>query len=285
MLQEELGRSSTCLTVPGLGGSGPAHWQSIWERERHDCERIELGCWDEPIRNVWVGRIDQAVRASEAPPILVAHSLGCLAVVWWAHLIGKAAAGAVKGALLVAPPDVDRAGVDRRLAGFAPTPKHILPFPCIVAASRDDPYASFERKLGARQRLARRLCGSGRGRTRQRRVGRGRVARRWHAARPPDRGAARPGALRDRTGRPIDPGATWSWFGERSWPTASTKLVGDEQCRDQRPASLAQGLVPDSDTPRAGHFSAEAPPPRTVSHDKRKRNRRHGFACLQPRRR
>ena len=42
------------LTVPGLGNSGPTHWQSIWERERADCRRVELGMWDEPHRNVWV---------------------------------------------------------------------------------------------------------------------------------------------------------------------------------------------------------------------------------------
>lgn len=145
MFHEELGRSPICLTIPGLGGSGPSHWQSIWERERHDCDRIELGCWDDPVRNLWISRIDQDVRASPAPVILVAHSLGCLAVAWWAHLVGEAAACNVRGALLVAPPDVDRPGADQRIARFAPAPKAILPFRSIVVASRDDPYCTFDR--------------------------------------------------------------------------------------------------------------------------------------------
>lgn len=144
MLEEDLRRSPVCLTVPGLGGSGPGHWQTLWEKERHDCERIELGCWDEPIRNVWISRIDQAVGAAQAPVVLVAHSLGCLAVAWWASLLGEAAAGPVKGALLVAPPDVNRAS-DARLGRFGPCPRTILPFPSIVVASHDDPYSSFER--------------------------------------------------------------------------------------------------------------------------------------------
>ena len=61
MFDEGLGRSPLCLTVPGLGNSGPDHWQTIWERDRRDCERVPLGCWNNPSRNVWVGRIDQAV--------------------------------------------------------------------------------------------------------------------------------------------------------------------------------------------------------------------------------
>jgi predicted alpha/beta hydrolase family esterase len=145
MVEEELGRSPMCLTIPGLGCSGPAHWQSIWETERSDCQRIELGCWNAPIRNVWVSRIDQAVSAASCPIILVAHSLGCLAVAWWASYVGEAAADVVRAALLVAPPDVDRAGADQRLGRFAPAPQAALPFPSILVASSNDPYASIAR--------------------------------------------------------------------------------------------------------------------------------------------
>jgi len=28
------GSQPTVLTVPGLHGSGPTHWQSLWERDR-----------------------------------------------------------------------------------------------------------------------------------------------------------------------------------------------------------------------------------------------------------
>jgi len=50
----------------------------------------------------------------------------------------------VAGALLVAPPDCDHAET-AELGGFAPTPKTSLPFPSVVVASRNDPYATIER--------------------------------------------------------------------------------------------------------------------------------------------
>jgi predicted alpha/beta hydrolase family esterase len=145
MLNEDLRRLPTCLTVPGLGGSGPDHWQSVWERERRDCRRIELGCWDSPQRNLWIGRIDEAVRREQGPVVLVAHSLGCLAVAWWAGLLGQYVTGPVVGALLVAPPDVDRESAADALRRFAPTPRTPLPFPAILMASSDDPYCGLAR--------------------------------------------------------------------------------------------------------------------------------------------
>jgi predicted alpha/beta hydrolase family esterase len=140
MFEEDLRRSPTCLTVPGLGNSGPGHWQTIWEQERADCTRVELGCWDAPVRNVWIGRIDEAVRSAGGPVVLVAHSLGCIAIAWWAGLLGEDVTSRVAGALLVAPPDVDRSDRPAAIAGFAPTPLAPLPFPSIVVASTDDPY-------------------------------------------------------------------------------------------------------------------------------------------------
>lgn len=41
------------LTVPGLGGSGPSHWQTLWEEARLDTRRVELGMWQTPHRNAW----------------------------------------------------------------------------------------------------------------------------------------------------------------------------------------------------------------------------------------
>jgi len=145
MTEGELGLSPLCLLVPGLHDSGPGHWQTIWERERHDCLRVQLGMWEDPVRNVWISRIDQAVGAAQGPVVLVAHSLGCHAVLWWASLLGENAPSNVVGALLVAPPDVDRPGVHPLLQPFAPAPSGRLPFPSLLVASRDDPYADFPR--------------------------------------------------------------------------------------------------------------------------------------------
>lgn len=144
-ISEFSGRQPLVLTVPGLNGSGPAHWQSLWEQSRGDVVRVELGMWDTPRRNPWVTKLDQAIRSAEQPVVLAAHSLGCLAVAWWAELAGQPWGWPVAGALLVAPPDVDRRDMPAEVAGFAPTPRCSLPFPSIVVVSEDDPYSSVQR--------------------------------------------------------------------------------------------------------------------------------------------
>lgn len=133
------------LTVPGIDNSGPRHWQSIWERELDDCARVELGSWERPHRNGWVNALNHSIRTAGRPVVLVAHSLGCLTVAWWAAMERPAYGNPVIGALLVAPPDVDFAPLDPRLSGFAPTPVRPLPFPSIIASSRDDPYIQQKR--------------------------------------------------------------------------------------------------------------------------------------------
>lgn len=131
------------LTVPGLDNSGPGHWQTIWEQMSPNCVRVELGMWERPHRNTWANNLNHAVQQADRPVILVAHSLGCLAVAWWAALEGEEAISRVAGALLVAPPDVEHAPLDPRLCPFAPVPRQKLPFPAIVVGSHDDPYLSL----------------------------------------------------------------------------------------------------------------------------------------------
>lgn len=135
----------TILTVPGLGGSGPSHWQTLWESARPDTVRVELGMWHTPHRNAWVTKLDQAIRQARAPVVLAAHSLGCLAVAWWAEMTRQPYGWPVAGALLVAPADVDRPDACAELASFGPTPTTALPFPSIVVASRDDPWIDIDR--------------------------------------------------------------------------------------------------------------------------------------------
>ena len=139
------------LTVPGLNSSGPTHWQSLWEELRDDCVRVELGMWSRPHRNTWVAKLSHAITAARRPVILCAHSLGCLTVAWWSLLEGQRHDGPVAGALLVAPPDCDRRRLPPPLAEFRSVPRGALPFPSIVVASRNDPYAEigFARDLAA----------------------------------------------------------------------------------------------------------------------------------------
>jgi predicted alpha/beta hydrolase family esterase len=139
------GRTAQILNVPGVDNSGPAHWQTRWEQRYPWFRRVELGLWHQPDRAVWVQRLDEAIRAADQPVILVAHSLGCLAVGWWAALSGPGYREPVAGALLVAPADAERPGACGRVSGFGPVPTHPLPFPSILVASRNDRHASFDR--------------------------------------------------------------------------------------------------------------------------------------------
>jgi len=145
---EQLVLDPLILIIPGLDNSGPDHWQTRWEAQIPHAERVELGMWDDPHRNTWVNKINLAVHRAGRPVILVAHSLGCHAVAWWAESEQPAQANPVVGALLVAPPDAERAGVDERIARFAPVPRRTLPFPSFLAASENDPYASLRTARG-----------------------------------------------------------------------------------------------------------------------------------------
>lgn len=143
-------RTPLVLTVPGLNNSGPNHWQTVWEQQRSDCRRVALGMWDRPHRNTWVNQLNLAIRQADRPVVLAAHSLGCLAVAWWAQLEQPGSGHNVLGALLVAPPEVDFFPLDERIGPFAPTPAQPLPFPSILVASQNDPYMGY--------RVARRLA-------------------------------------------------------------------------------------------------------------------------------
>src|SRR5690348_15064188 len=130
------------LVVPGLGSSGPEHWQSRWQARLTDASRVEQADWNKPDRASWIARLDAAVAEVRQPPVLVAHSLSCALVACWAAIHSRP----VHGALLVAPADVES---DERTPpeahAFRPLPMKRLPFPAIVVASRDDPYVAFER--------------------------------------------------------------------------------------------------------------------------------------------
>lgn len=145
--------SATVLVLPGYASSGPAHWQTLWER-RYGYTRVEQDDWERPELAAWKGRLADAVARAPGPVVLVAHSLGCTLV---AHCAGDAVARRIAAALLVAPPDVDEIRhLLPEVDGFAPVPLVRLPFPSTVVASTNDPYAepartrAFARAWGAR---------------------------------------------------------------------------------------------------------------------------------------
>ena len=142
----------TGLVLPGYQGSGELHWQTLWERSDPGLRRVEQRSFEEPVCREWVEALEAAVAASGPDVVLVAHSLGCLLVVHWA----AASSRQVRGALLVAPPDPERADFPPQIAGFSPLPERRLPFPSLLVASSDDPYCAparaqeFARRWGSR---------------------------------------------------------------------------------------------------------------------------------------
>jgi predicted alpha/beta hydrolase family esterase len=131
------------LILPGLGGSGPEHWQTRWEACVPGCTRVEQSEWDAPRLEVWLKTVDEAIAREGGPVVLVAHSLACSLV---AHGARRPAWAKVAGALLVAPADVESPShTPPETRNFAPIPRAKLPFPAVVVASSDDPYGPLER--------------------------------------------------------------------------------------------------------------------------------------------
>ena len=126
--------------VPGLGNSGPGHWQSHFEALNPDFIRIEQREWESPARTDWVATLEHALAGEDlGRVVLVAHSLGCVTVAHWAARYGHA----IRGALLVAPSDVETAHYAAfPTTGFSPMPLQRLPFPSTVVTSSTDDWVS-----------------------------------------------------------------------------------------------------------------------------------------------
>jgi predicted alpha/beta hydrolase family esterase len=129
-----LATTPTILIVPGLRDHVEDHWQTHLQRRLPNARAV--------------APLDAALAAIDGPVMLVAHSAGVMIVAHWA----LQATRAIDGALLAAPADLDTpmpAGYPTPDAldahGWTPVPTQRLPFPSIVAASRNDPLARFER--------------------------------------------------------------------------------------------------------------------------------------------
>ncbi len=130
------------LVLSGLWNSGPQHWQTHWERKYPAWSRVPHRDWNNPQRDEWVAELDGAIAQAKGRPILLAHSLGCMLVAQWA-LCGSPLK--VAGAFLVAPSDTEAPSYPIDANSFVPVPMLPLPFPSIVVASSNDPFASIER--------------------------------------------------------------------------------------------------------------------------------------------
>lgn len=139
------------LIVPGWQGSPAEHWQSHWQRLLPNSTRVEQDDWMQPQQADWVTRLDEAIRQAPGPVILIGHSLGCVTIAHWATQASPELRERVRGALMVAPADVERAGCPEPLRDFAPLPRQPLPFPSLLVASDNDPAASAPRALALAQ--------------------------------------------------------------------------------------------------------------------------------------
>lgn len=134
------------LILPGWQNSGPDHWQSRWQAA-HGYQRVEQHDWVRPLRGDWIARLEDVLLSldfeRDGPAVLVAHSLGCIHVAAWAAHSQNT--HRVKGALLVAPPDVEREDLRGMLPAWSPVLLNPLPFKTLVLASSDDPFCSQAR--------------------------------------------------------------------------------------------------------------------------------------------
>lgn len=149
--------SKPVLIIPGIGNSGPEHWQSRWESAEAGFVRVHQRDWDHPVCAEWVAAIESAVRSAGPAAVLVAHSLGCLALAHWA----VSAHSPLRAALLVAVPDPAGANFPPVAIGFAEPPMQPLGFASTVVVSTDDPYGSAEQSARLAQVWGSRLVNIG----------------------------------------------------------------------------------------------------------------------------
>ncbi|MCL6704471.1 alpha/beta hydrolase [Pseudomonas sp. T1.Ur] len=135
------------LIVPGWQGSPENHWQTHWQNSLPNSTRVEQADWLTPRREDWVAALAEAIAADSTPVILIAHSLGCITVAHWAATAPVQLLRQVRGALLVAPADVERPACSPALRNFAPIPTTLLPFPSQVVSSDNDAAVSAARAL------------------------------------------------------------------------------------------------------------------------------------------
>jgi predicted alpha/beta hydrolase family esterase len=132
-------RDVTILIIPGLGNSGPDHWQSRWQAKLPTARRVEQASWEKPEHGPWLEAIRAALADDARPVVAIAHSLGVIAL---AEALLGAGDVPLAGAFLVAPPSqaaiLEIPEID---PGFAPYPVVPLPCPSVMVGSRNDPYA------------------------------------------------------------------------------------------------------------------------------------------------
>ena len=134
------------LIIPGYEGSGPVHWQSRMLGKLSTARIVDQPDWLHSSQVVALAQIVKAVSEATRPIVFVAHSLGNLLVAQAVPaLTATGLIDRIKGAYLVAVPAARElsqlASVD---PAFANIPRDPLPFPSVLVASSNDPFATLE---------------------------------------------------------------------------------------------------------------------------------------------
>ena len=133
------------LLVPGYKNSGPDHWMSRWERQFKSARRVRQDDWHKPVVEEWTTSFINEMNKSQLPIVCAAHSLGCHVVLQALPQLDEAQRARIRGALFVAPPEVENPAIrPRHLMTFGPYPRDPLPFPSVVIASASDPFCSLD---------------------------------------------------------------------------------------------------------------------------------------------
>ncbi|POO55740.1 MULTISPECIES: alpha/beta hydrolase [Agrobacterium] len=131
----------TTLIVPGLNGSGSDHWQHYWLQDDSGARLVDQENWQCPFLADWLESFERAL-AKMDHAYVVAHSLGCILV---ANMAGRPLATKIRGALLVAPAQLERVeALHPCIVSFGEAPISPLPFPSAVIGSDNDPYMTAE---------------------------------------------------------------------------------------------------------------------------------------------
>jgi predicted alpha/beta hydrolase family esterase len=133
--------------VPGLRDHVDDHWQTLLAKMLPRARmvtppgKLNVALYER------VAAVEAEASATADPLVIVAHSAGSLIVTHWAQRTKRT----VLGALLATPPDLEQplpegypTQADLRANGWLPMPDEPLPFPAIVAASRNDPLAAYD---------------------------------------------------------------------------------------------------------------------------------------------
>lgn len=129
---------ASVILIPGISNSGPTHWQTLWEAKYPNTIRLQQADWDHPDCDKWAERLEVLVCSVQEPPVLVAHSLGCLVACKWAAQSSRP----IKAALLVAVPDPAGPSFPQEATGFSALPSDLGGRRVVMVSSTDDPFSS-----------------------------------------------------------------------------------------------------------------------------------------------